>query len=182
MCTGPRQDDGYPSFPAPLPRSWTLFEDDIKVVQHQVTMQDGGEAADILHALSTESPRAHAIAATVFVRLQAWGPAEVPFRRHLLPSESHRRELASVTWKLADREIVAVERCYSPYYTIMCGDEPDALIPPVGRTLPWRTAPKVCLDAMDLINERCGRFWPGMMEYVRLLRLRRRANHTGSTA
>jgi hypothetical protein len=82
VCTGPRQEDGYASFPYPTTKSWSLYKDDIKVVKHGLTSENGKEGIAVYHALNTEGQNSHIAARVILNGLQAQGGFEVPFRRH----------------------------------------------------------------------------------------------------
>ena len=65
----------------------------------------------------------------------------------------------------------AAEACLSPFFTYLCGAEMAPLVPsfPVRQSVPWTQAPRACLDAVDLINERATRMFPGEQESVSFL-------------
>ena len=90
ICTGPRQEAGYPNWPFPVTRSWTLFSDDIKVMKHGVEAAFG-VGAEVFHALNSEGKTAHVTAQVVLRGFQLQGSSEVPFRRHAPPSSDLRR-------------------------------------------------------------------------------------------
>ncbi len=74
-----------------MTRSWTLFADDIKVVKYGLEAAFGN-GAEVYHALNSEGKTAHAAARSIFKVLQAQGPPEIPFKRHIQPTGGCRRE------------------------------------------------------------------------------------------
>ena len=97
MCTGPRQESGFPSWPFPSLRAWTLFQDDVKVVIHGVGGEGRlGAGADVQHALHTEGKMSHVAAQIVLKGLQLQGDSEVDFRRHIQPNTTNRRKSSVV--------------------------------------------------------------------------------------
>jgi len=93
ICTGPRQDDGSSTWSFPSTLTWALFGDDIKVVEHRFTSDQGlGEGAQIFHALSTEGKGSHIPAGLVLRGLQK----EVPLSRQVQPFTTNRRKSLSM--------------------------------------------------------------------------------------
>lgn len=139
VCTGPRPDEGYPSFGHSAVRSPATFPDSIKAITHNLD-GDLGIGARLSHLLNHEGMSS--VANDVLQALQVQGEDQILFRRHMLSAKSCR----------------VSELALSPFYTFLVGPEP-AYIPqlPCGLTTPWNDAPKATRDAIDLVNERCGR-------------------------
>ncbi|WWD15727.1 hypothetical protein CI109_100149 [Kwoniella shandongensis] len=154
VCTGPRQEDGYASWPFTVTRSWSLFADDIKVVKHGVSI-GLGEGAELHHALHHEGQGTHELARKAFMGLQVQGANEVPLKRYPLVNNIRR----------------PADIALAPFYTYLAGPDPAPLVPafPTGHSIPWHTASAVCLDTIDLINERAGRMFSGQPEFNSLL-------------
>lgn len=119
ICTGPRPDNGFPSFPYDVSSSWSLFDDTfsehIKVVQHvlpptptasmsrskmnvaQLAMEVEGVAGVVYHALHSaggtpDAKTGPGILTRIWKDFQAQGPYEMRFKRNLLTKVSRRRE------------------------------------------------------------------------------------------
>lgn len=107
ICTGPRQDNGFPSFPYDVLSSWTLHSDTVsdtvKVVRHILPRTPtprslvDGSSGTIYHAL--HSGPAHLTTAAgpnilnrIWKDFQAQGPYEMRFKRNLLTKVSRRRK------------------------------------------------------------------------------------------
>ncbi|WWC85264.1 uncharacterized protein L201_000126 [Kwoniella dendrophila CBS 6074] len=154
VCTSTRQDDGYASFPPGTIRSWSLFDNDIKVVKHTFDPLVVGEGSEVHHVLSHEGKDVNKIAGEALKGLQVQGEAEVPFRRYTATSTTRR----------------PAELTLSPFYTYLCGSDSTPLPGfPTYRSIHWQDAPPVCLDVMDLINHRSGMTFPGQPEFGSLL-------------
>lgn len=148
VWTGQRQDDGSASWHGPAPLGATLFPDEVKLCRWTPSqMAPGGEVA---HLLSHDGVQI--VADSVLKGLQIQGPDEVRFRRHMLTASSSRPS----------------ELGLCPFYTLLVGPDTVPFIAhlPTALAVKWSEAPKVALDAMDLINERAGRVYPGEAEYV----------------
>ena len=91
VCTGPRQEDGSPSWPFPVTRAWTLFQDDIKVVKHGIEAAFG-DGAEVHHALNSAGQMSHVSAQVVLKGLQMQGSSEVALRREFPADGNKRRE------------------------------------------------------------------------------------------
>lgn len=150
VCTGQRQEDGYATWTADTPRKSTLFPDEIKAVTWSLTSGLGGDA-ELVHVLSHDG-EVQFIANSVLKGLQIQGPDEVRFRRHMLSAYSAR----------------VGELALCPFYTLLFGPDSVPFVPhfPTAPAVKWAEAPKVALDAMDLINERAGRVHAGEPECV----------------
>ncbi|WVQ78260.1 hypothetical protein IAT38_000344 [Cryptococcus sp. DSM 104549] len=149
VCIGPRQDDGYASWPIHIQHSWTLFADDVRVIRH-VAGNWLGIGTEVHHALSSEETSERA--AKVLNGLQ--DGAQVELRR--CPAIDGNRRPANVT--------------LSPFFTQACG-VPAHPIPslPIGPVTPWHKAAGVFWDTMELINVQSGRMFPGQQEFDSLL-------------
>lgn len=95
--TGPRGDDASATFPFRVERSWSLFKDQVKVLNFQVEGSSGDDAAwgagaELRHALHTEAEGVRELPAKVLRGFQVQGSAEVPFKRHTQPYTTNRRE------------------------------------------------------------------------------------------
>lgn len=120
-CSGPRPDNGFPSFPFDRTSTWSLFDDlssgKIKIVKHELsrtptarprigqaepttTIDDSGTSAVIYHALQSGLMHDQDRATVPFLNqiwrdFQAQGTHEMHFKRVLLKKSSRRR-----TWFL----------------------------------------------------------------------------------
>ncbi|ORY25750.1 hypothetical protein BCR39DRAFT_543219 [Naematelia encephala] len=149
ICTGPRQDDGFPSFPFDHIRSWTLYADDIKVVKHNAMDRGFGPGAEVHHALNTMGHGSHLLADKILAGMQQVGPKSIPFERPVLTPFVHRPS----------------ENQAAALYTYLCGPRAPIIEDmPTAQSVRWRQAPVICLDAADLINDRAGRMFAGEKE------------------
>ncbi|KAL7422135.1 hypothetical protein Q5752_002778 [Cryptotrichosporon argae] len=153
VSTGPRQDDGFASWTTIVARAATTYTDGIRVVRHTVD----GTGAAVVHALAHEGVQT--ASRHVLRALQSEGDhgsrrGEVPFKRGWLPASSARE----------------TERALSPFYTVAYGADgaPPLDAFPVDAPIRWPHAGPG-LEAMDLINERAGRMFPGDAEFNSLV-------------
>ncbi|WVQ98537.1 hypothetical protein IAU59_005663 [Kwoniella sp. CBS 9459] len=155
ICTGPRQDDGYASFPFPITRSFSLFPDDIKIVQHTLDPITFGVGAEIHQALSHNGKGVSDIANNIFKALQTQGSQEVPLRRSTAPNPSPK----------------PIDTVLCNLFTYLCGPEttPELAAFPSRPPVPLDRAPPPCIEALNLVNERVGRMFPGQKELNSLL-------------
>ncbi|WVF72399.1 hypothetical protein IAT40_007214 [Kwoniella sp. CBS 6097] len=155
VCTGPRQEDGYATFPFQITRHPSLFPDDIKVVQHLLDPTLFGDGAQIQHAMNHEGKGVPETARKILQALQGQGSSRVPFRRLLAPAHSPR----------------PIDAFLSTFYTYACGPEttPPIAAFPSKRPVPLDQAPPQCDLILALINERAGRMFPGQKEFNSLL-------------
>jgi hypothetical protein len=153
-----------PNWPFATTMGWTLFQDDIKVIKHGVDFQDAlGKGTDLFHALNTEGKMSHVTAGMLLRGFQIQGPGEIPLRRQIQPHTTDRCRFIELRSQM--RLSKDSERYLSPFYTMLLGDSAPALSHfPAASPIPWNKAPKTCLDAADLVNERAGRMWPGTRE------------------
>ncbi|ORX39673.1 hypothetical protein BD324DRAFT_678783 [Kockovaella imperatae] len=143
--TGPRQEDGNPSWPFESTRAWTLYRDGVKVVKvvkHSV--EAGlGQGAEVQHALASKDD----VADSLLKQLQTQGQSEIPLRRHSYPDQR------------------VVDKVVSPFYTFLCGSEAPVIDSiPAGKHTKWKKCPELCLSAADLLNDMAGRMFPGDRE------------------
>ncbi|BEJ16262.1 hypothetical protein CspHIS471_0508670 [Cutaneotrichosporon sp. HIS471] len=146
-ATGARAEEGFASWAADGGRTSALFPDEVKAVRWQLPW------AEVVHVLGHQGVAL--VPNAVLKGLQIQGRDEVPFRRHAYPATSSQPS----------------ELVISHFYTYLAGPDGVPLIAhlPTGTAVPWTEAPKVTLDAMDLINERAGRIYPGDPEFNSLL-------------
>lgn len=147
VCTGPRPDEGYAQWPFASPKTVNVCEDDVQVISHGLDAGFGSDSV-LSHALAHDGKGVNVIADAVLKGLQLQGEGEVKLRRQLLSAFSSR----------------PAEQALSPFYTLLCGPEPVPYIAHFvsGPSVPWDTSAKVCLDAMELVNERAGRMLRGV--------------------
>lgn len=95
ICTGPRQEDGFAIWPKPARRSWSLYEDNAKVIRHQVDASLG-PATEVHHVLGSE--RQADLTGKLFMELQKLGSVasvagdvNLPKRFPALPDGEVRR-------------------------------------------------------------------------------------------
>lgn len=144
-CTGPRPDDGFPTWNESVQTRTVTLPDDLKVVQQVLS-----PASAVWHLLSTHAHGLNTAADEALLSLQAQGSEEVPFRRQFLNATSS----------------IPSELALSPFYTFISGPQPAPFLAhfPTGQPRAWKDSPQVCRTVADIINERAGRVSPGQPE------------------
>lgn len=151
-CTGPRPDIGNPDWPFAAETSTIVFPDHIKLVRHKL---DGfGAGTEAAHLLNSDGAESYKVITAVLQGLQLQGADEVPLARHMLPATSARPDLLAL----------------SPFYTLAVGAAaPEYAHFPCAPAIPWPRSPRVCIDIMEVLNERAGRAYAGQEEFNALL-------------
>ncbi|WWD01676.1 hypothetical protein V866_008622 [Kwoniella sp. B9012] len=153
VCTSTRQDDGYASIPFEVNRSWSLFDNNIKVIKHSLEPLIFGSNCEVHHILAHEGQGVNSIAGDVLKKLQMQGEDEIPMRRYTAVTTQRPAELTM-----------------SLFYTYLCGSESYPINAfPTYRSAHWSNVPPVCLEIVDLINDRSGKCFPGEREFDSLL-------------
>ncbi|WVW83383.1 hypothetical protein I302_105402 [Kwoniella bestiolae CBS 10118] len=153
VCSSARQDDGYASFPFTANRSWSLFDNDIKVIKHTLDPLIFGQDCEVHHLLAHEENAVNEVAGEVLRKLQMQGEDELPLRRYTAVTTRRPSELT-----------------ISPFYTYLCGSDSSLINAfPTYRSVHWSTVPPVCLEIIDLINGRASKMFSGEREFDSLL-------------
>ncbi|KIR58584.1 hypothetical protein I314_05423 [Cryptococcus bacillisporus CA1873] len=158
ICTGPRQEDGFAIWPKPTRRSWSLYEDNAKVIRHQVDASLG-PGTEVHHVLGSE--RQADLTGKLFMELQKLGSVasvagdvNLPKRYPTLSDEEVRRP---------------AESFLSPFYTFLAGNDAPPLPGfPTGPIVRWKACPKTFVDVMHIINFQAGRMFPGRPQFSNL--------------
>ncbi|WRT66916.1 uncharacterized protein IL334_003881 [Kwoniella shivajii] len=154
VCVSSRQDDGYASFPYRVDRSWSLFDNNIKVIKHSLDSSLFGAGNEVHHVLAHEGNDVNKIAGAIFKGLQSQAENELPLRRFAISPTSRK----------------PVDIFLSPFYTYLCGSDSTPLPAfPTNRSIHWQNVPPICLEAIDLINERAGKMFSEQSEFGSLL-------------
>lgn len=95
-CTGPRPDNGFPSFPYKVTSGWSIYEHSIKIVKHQIEYDGSAAIAEIHHALHTRPLGVKDVATELLRDMQeikaGQGVDGMGLRRYLLTTVSKRRK------------------------------------------------------------------------------------------
>ncbi|OWT42197.1 hypothetical protein C362_00569 [Cryptococcus neoformans Bt1] len=158
ICTGPRQEDGFATWPKPAHRSWSLYEDNVKVIRYQVDAILG-PGTEVHHVLGSEKQAD--FTGKSFVELQKLGnvasvagDVNLPKRFPALPDEERKRP---------------AESFLSPFYTFLAGNDASRLPGfPTGPIVRWKACPKTFVDVMHIINFQAGRMFPGRPQFSNL--------------
>ncbi len=163
----------------PLPRwrqhcaSWSLYEDDSKVVKYHAEslFGEGSELMLRCTPMGQHAPSSHAARALVSERIAGpaatAGPAELNSAATSSKPDPIRRKF-SLGHEISPSDMPSSggESTSRPSTTLLYGPEsaPDIECFPTGAPVPWRHAPSLAIDIVDYMNDRAGRMFPGESE------------------